>query len=423
MSAKRTPWAWVPTLYFAEGLPYVAVNLISVTMFKRLGMPNGELALFTSLLYLPWVIKPLWSPVVDVRRTKRWWIMAMQLIMSIAFAALAFSVASASFALMLTLFYISAFASATHDIAADGYYMIELDAHRQSLFVGIRSTFYRIATVFGQGVLVVFAGVLEERLGNIPRAWTITLLLCSAILGVITLWHHFMLPHPADDTPRENSVNPLKDMGQSVVSFFRKPGIWAAMVFLLLFRLPEALSVKMLTPFLLDPVEDGGLGLSTTDSGLVYGTVGVVALTLGGIAGGLAAGRFGLRKCLWPMALSLALPCSVYLYMALAQPASLWIVYFCVALDQFGYGFGFTAYMLYMIYFSDGPFKTSHYALCTAFMALSMMIPGIFAGYLQEWLGYGGFFALVMVLCLCTVGVTFLVKVDSAYGKKNETAS
>lgn len=418
MSASKSPWAWVPTLYFAEGLPYVLVNVISVTLFKRLGMPNGELALYTSLLYLPWVIKPLWSPLVDVLRTKRWWILSMQALLAAALLFLSLSVPSRSYALMLTLFYLTAFASATHDIAADGFYMLALDAHRQSLFVGIRSTFYRIATVFGQGLLVVIAGLLETRLGDIPRAWELTLLSCSVLLFVFFLWHQMALPVVENRREAQAGKGALRDIGRSVSTFFRKPGIWVAMLFLLLFRLPEALSVKMLTPFLLDPVSEGGLGLSTTDSGLVYGTVGVIALTVGGILGGMAAARFGLRKCLWPMALSLALPCSVYLYMALFQPSSLWVVYLCVAADQLGYGFGFTAYMLYMIYFSDGEFKTSHYALCTAFMALSMMLPGMVAGYLQEKLGYTGFFVLVMLFCLATVAVTFMIKVNPEYGKK-----
>ena len=418
MSVSKSPWAWVPSLYFAEGLPYVIVNVLSVTMFKRLGMPNAELALYTSLLYLPWVIKPLWSPVVDVLRTKRWWILVMQALLALSLLGLSLSVPSRSYALMLTIFYLTAFASATHDIAADGFYMLALSTHTQSLFVGIRSTFYRIATVFGQGVLVVIAGLLETRLGDIPRAWEMTLLGCSVLLFVLFLWHRLSLPAPECGRTAAVQAQPLRDIGRSVVTFFRKPGIVVAMLFLLLFRLPEALSVKMLTPFLLDPAAQGGLGLSTADSGLVYGTVGVIALTLGGILGGLAAARFGLKKCLWPMALSLALPCGVYLYMALCQPSSLWVVYLCVAADQLGYGFGFTAYMLYMMYFSDGEFKTSHYALCTAFMALSMMLPGMAAGFLQEKLGYTGFFALVMLFCLATVAVTFMIKVDPDYGKK-----
>jgi PAT family beta-lactamase induction signal transducer AmpG len=413
----------VPTLYFAEGIPYFIVNVVSVTMFKRMGMGNADLAMYTSLLYLPWVIKPLWSPLVDVVRTKRWWILAMQVLMTMAFAAIALSLPSGTgepvgaFTVCLLIFYISAMLSATHDIAADGYYMLALDEHRQSVFVGIRSTFYRIASVFGQGVIVVVAGLLETRFGDIPRAWKATLMMSSALFLVVTVWHIFILP-------KENVAvaggNEKRNVLRAFGTFFRKKGVWLAMLFMLLYRLPEALSVKMLTPFLLDPVSEGGLGLSTAQSGLVYGTVGVAALTVGGILGGLWSAKVGLRKALWPMALSLALPCSVYLYMALAQPENIITVYFCVALDQFGYGFGFTAYMLYMMFFSRGEFSTSHYALCTAFMALSMMIPGFFAGMLQESLGYTGFFIVVMICCLATVVVTALLpsRIDPGYGRK-----
>lgn len=431
MSKGRTPWLWVPTLYFAEGIPYFIVNVVSVTMFKRMGMGNADLAMYTSLLYLPWVIKPLWSPLVDVVRTKRWWILVMQLLMTTCFAGLALSLPSrtgepvGAFTLCLIIFYICAMLSATHDIAADGYYMLALDEHQQSLFVGIRSTFYRIASVFGQGVIVVVAGLLETRYADIPKAWTVTLLLSSAIFLAVTVWHQFVLPQERNVIPSEAkdpalAKEPSRSFLSAFATFFRKPGVWLAIVFMLLYRLPEALSVKMLTPFMLDATDAGGLGLTTAQSGLVYGTVGVIALTIGGILGGIWSARVGLRKALWPMALALALPCSVYLYMALAQPSNIIMIYFCVALDQFGYGFGFTAYMLYMIYFSQGEYRTSHYAVCTAFMALSMMIPGFFAGMLQESLGYAGFFVLVMVCCLATVAVTAILpsRIDPQFGRK-----
>ena len=410
--SKTNPWAWVPSLYFAEGIPYFIVNVISVTMFKRLGMSNGDLAMYTSLLYLPWVIKPLWSPFVDVIRTKRWWIVAMQVLITLGFAALALSVSPNAFGFSIVAFYIIAFASATHDIAADGYYMIALEHKEQSLFVGIRSTFYRIASVFGQGVIVVIAGLLEEHYGNIPLAWQLTLGLSTLLFLLITLWHLFMLPCCEKEPQKEDNATSriLKDFARSWITFFKKDGVWLAITFMLLYRLPEAFSVKMLTPFMLDAVADGGLGLSTTQSGLVYGTVGVIALTIGGILGGLYAARFGLKRSLWPMSLSLALPCAVYLYMAIAQPTSLPVIYVCVAFDQLGYGFGFTAYMLYMMHFSEGEFKTSHYAICTAFMALSMMIPGLFAGWIQEAIGYVGFFIIVMVCCLATIFVTLFAR-------------
>lgn len=408
-ASKSHPWAWVPSLYFAEGIPYFIVNVISVTLFKRLGMSNGDLALYTSLLYLPWVIKPLWSPVVDVFKSKRWWILVMQAIITVSFALLALSVSPDVFGLSLVIFYVIAFASATHDIAADGFYMLALGEQEQSLFVGIRSTFYRISSVFGQGVIVVVAGLLEERMGSIPSAWKVTLLLCGALFALLTLWHCRSLPKVERNLPAVHRGG-WGDMWRVWKTFFMKDGVWLALAFMLLYRLPEALSVKMLTPFLLDPPEVGGLGLSTAQSGLVYGTAGVIALTIGGILGGVYAARKGLRKSMWIMALSLALPCAVYLFLALVQPERMWIVYACVVLDQFGYGFGFTAYMLYMMKFAEGEFVTSHYAICTAFMALSMMIPGLFAGWMQEALGYVGFFIIVMICCLATVFVTLFVR-------------
>lgn len=432
-TTERNPWQWIPTLYFAEGIPYFIVNTISVIMFTNMGMSNGDMAMYTSLLYLPWVIKPLWSPFVDIIRTKRWWILAMQIIMSLAFAVTALSLPHPSpeviasedvpvslFSITLVLFWITAFASATHDIAADGFYMHALDTQNQSLFVGIRSTFYRLSSIFGQGVLVVVAGMLEHRTGNIPKAWVITLLMAALLFAVITIWHTFRLPVPNSDISRNpNTVaDVFKDFRRTFVTFFNKKGVFIALLFMLLYRLPEAFLVKMMNPFLLDSVEDGGLELTTQSVGLIYGTIGIIALTVGGIIGGVAASRWGLKKSMWPMAAALTLPCLSFVFLSAYQPESLWITGTCVALDQFGYGFGFTAYMLYLIYFSDGEFKTAHYSLCTAFMALSMMLPGMLAGYIQEMIGYTWFFIFVMVCCLVTVAVTRLVKVDPDYGKK-----
>ena len=405
-------------------------------MFNNMGMSKGDMAMYTSLLYLPWVIKPLWSPFVDIIKTKRWWILAMQVLMSVAFAFAAFSLPSPSseviasgtttvsiFSLTLVLFWITAFASATHDIAADGFYMLALEPGDQSLFVGIRSTFYRLSSIFGQGVLVVIAGLLETRLGDIPRAWSITLLVSAVLFTCITFWHMFRLPKPAEDASKmedksKSAMAIIREFGRTFATFFRKKHIWIAMAFMLLYRLPEAFLVKMMNPFLLDNPQAGGLGLSTESVGLVYGTVGVAALTVGGILGGIAASRWGLKKSLWPMALSLTLPCLSFVFLAAFQPSNIWVIGSCVTLDQFGYGFGFTAYMLYLIYFSDGEFKTAHYSLCTAFMALSMMIPGMVAGYIQESLGYTQFFGFVMLCCLVTVVVTLMLKVDPEYGKK-----
>ena len=429
MKETRNPWLWVPTLYFAEGIPYFIVNNISVVMFKNMGMPNGMLALYTSLLYLPWVIKPLWSPFVDIIKTKRWWIVTMQIMMSCAMLLLPFLLPQGDgagfashplFFVTLTLFWITAFASATHDIAADGFYMLGLTSNKQAEFVGIRSTFYRLSSIFGQGVLVALAGILERKTADVHMAWKITLILSAVLFTVVTLYHTWSLPHPVSDS-RSSKISAgdiIREFKRTFTTFFNKKGILIAMLFMLLYRLPEAFLVKMMNPFLLDSMADGGLGLSTEAVGIIYGTIGVAALTVGGILGGFAASRWGLKKALWPMALSLTLPCLSFVFLAAFQPSNLWIIGTCVSLDQFGYGFGFTAYMLYLIYFSIGEFKTAHYSLCTAFMALSMMLPGMVAGYIQEAVGYTNFFIFVMVCCLVTVFVTMSVKVDPEYGKK-----
>ena len=398
-------------------------------MFKNMGMPNGQLALYTSMLYLPWVIKPLWSPFVDIIRTKRWWIITMQAVMSAAMLLLPFLLpqsggealaSSPLFFVTLALFWVTAIASATHDIAADGFYMHGLDSGTQAEFVGIRSTFYRLSSIFGQGVLVALAGFIDNHTGDVHMAWKVTLLVSAALFSAVTLYHTWGLPRPASDAPSTatKAMDIVREFGRTFLTFFQKKGVVIAMVFMLLYRLPEAFLVKMMNPFLLDSHAAGGLGMSTEAVGIVYGTIGVAALTLGGILGGIAASRWGLKKALWPMALSLTLPCLSFVFLAAFQPENLWVIGSCVALDQFGYGFGFTAYMLYLIYFSEGEFKTAHYSLCTAFMALSMMLPGLVAGYIQEWLGYTSFFVFIMICCLVTVAVTFLVKVDPEYGKK-----
>ncbi len=437
---KRNPWLWIPTLYFAEGIPYFIVNNISVLMLAKMGVPNGDMALFTSLLYLPWTIKPFWSPFVDIIKTKRWWVLGMQLIMSAAFILLTLSMPKPDAAMIasgqtpismfyvtLILFVITAFASATHDIAADGFYMLALTQKNQAAFVGIRSTFYRLASIFGQGVLVYIAGVVETTTHNIPWSWQVTMIVSAVLFSGVTLYHTFAVPRPAEDRPhipedgkKVGAAQILSEFGQSFATYFKKPGLWLAIAFMLLFRLPEAFLIKMCTPFLVAAKEVGGLALSTEEVGIVYGTIGVLFLTIGGILGGIFASRIGLKRSIWWMAACMTLPCLTFVYLAMYQPDSVVAISIAVAVEQFGYGFGFTAYMLYMMYFSEGEFKTSHYAICTAFMALSMMIPGMFAGYLQEFLGYEMFFWMVIVCCVATLIVTYFAdrKIDPEYGRK-----
>ena len=616
---KRSPWAWIPTLYLAEGLPYVAVMTISVILYKRMGVSNTDIALYTSWLYLPWVIKPFWSPFVDLLKTKRWWIVTMQLLLGAGFAGIAFTIPPPFFfQATLAVFWLMAFSSATHDIAADGFYMLALDTNRQALYVGVRSTFYRVATIMGQGLLIILAGLIEsatgteplridvkvqpgqsrtefrlpetaavpsghsgelhfltapgpvtistagipqdslkrwlqlveaqnrangfltsgeqpgtavrnvaeagwwtihvseplggwirrrfgerreaavvsgfsgdiavaavslsgcpepgrevvlntsmnrgdrsvslvhgDRLtfdetnwnrpayivfqadpkleqsssaeykglsGNIPFAWSVTFFVLAGLFVLFGLWHRFALPRPGSDraSARSTPRDILRQFSATFVSFFKKPQAAAAIFFMLTFRFSEAQLLKLINPFLLDPKEAGGLGLTTGEVGLVYGTIGIIGLTLGGIIGGVAAARGGLKKWIWPMTFSMLLTCVTFVYLSFSQTSNLLAINACVFIEQFGYGFGFTAYMLYLMYYADGPQKTAHYAICTGFMALGMMIPGMFAGWLQEQLGYNHFFVWVMLCSVVPVVAVSLLKIDPDYGRRKE---
>ena len=416
-----SPWAWVPSLYFAEGIPYVAVMTISLIMYKRLGLSNADITLYTSWLYLPWVIKPFWSPFIDVVRSKRWWILAMQVLIGAALGGVAFSIPTSTWLQgSLCLFWLMAFSSATHDIAADGFYMLGLNSHEQAWFVGIRSTFYRIATIVGQGLLVMVAGNLEVLTRNVRYSWSLTFYFMAGLFIALWLYHGWVLPKPQEDAEHQrlNAPGLLRELETAIVTFFRKPQVVAGICFMLFYRMPEGLLAKVSALFLIDAAHKGGMGLSPAEYGLVQGTVGVVGLTLGGILGGVAASRGGLKRWLWPMVFAITLPDVVYVYLSYALPSDLIIVGSCIFVEQFGYGFGFSAYMLYLIYYSRGDHKTSHYALCTAFMALSMMLPGLFAGALQEWVGYRLFFIIVMLCCSLTFVVTAFLKIDPDFGKK-----
>ena len=420
---QRNPWAWVPTLYFAEGVPYVAVMTISLIMYKRLGLSNTDITLYTSWLYLPWVIKPLWSPFVDMLRSKRWWIVTMQLLIGAALAGVAFTIPAAWWLQgSLAFFWLMAFSSATHDIAADGFYMLGLDQHEQAYFVGIRSTFYRIATIFSSGLLVGLAGALQVLTRNIRYSWMLVFYLMAGLFIALWLYHSWALPKPHEDNEKDNKRvgEIVEEFKQTLVTFFQKPQVWAGLCFMLFYRMPEGLLAKVSALFLVDASHNGGLGLSDGEYGLVQGTVGVIGLTLGGILGGIVASRDGLKRWLWPMVMAITLPDLVYVYLSYMLPENLIVVNVCVFIEQFGYGFGFSAYMLYLIYYSQGEHKTSHYALCTAFMALSMMIPGLFAGALQEAVGYQAFFLIVIATCLMTYVVTWFLEIDPEFGKQKK---
>lgn len=581
------PWSWIPTLYFAEGLPFVIVITVSVIMYKRLGISNADIALYTSWLYLPWVIKPLWSPVVDILKTKRYWITTMQLIIGAGMAGVAFTIPiSDFFQFTLAFFWLLAFSSATHDIAADGFYMLALSENHQSFFIGIRRAFYRIAMIAGQGLLVILAGFLESTLsvspvefkvsakpemffqqtiqvdssvinpmegklrliashrvlevgtrpitkdaadfyinfahkfnimngfkqdvlrntdtstvtelagnvailklqlskppdegeeyfielkqidgssliniieGNslkftsknwnkpafvvfqldpmvqqnletiflahtqkIPIAWVFTFGVIAILFILFSIYHRFILPQPSQDKSvlRSQRAKPLNEFFLTFIRFFEKEKILIILGFLLLYRLGESQLVKMASPFMLDPRNAGGLGLSTSEVGVVYNTVGIIALIIGGILGGILISKSGLKKWLWWMLIAINIPNIVYVYMSYSQPSSLLLINACVALEQFGYGFGFTAYIMYLIYISDGEYKTSHYAIATGFMALGMMVPGMFSGIIQEAIGYKYFFIWVLIASIPSFIIAKYIPLDYTFGKKTKS--
>lgn len=420
----RNPWIWIPSLYLAEGLPYVVVMTVSVIMYKRLDISNTDIALYTSWLYLPWVIKPLWSPIVDLLKTKRFWILLMQFCIGSGLAGIALTIpADDFFKYTLAFFWLIAFSSATNDIAADGFYMLALDDHQQSWFVGVRNTFYRIAFISGQGLFVIFAGQLEESTGDISFAWLITFLILAVLFIFFLIYHIFMLPYPLTDGKRkEVNLNTLvSDFLKTFSEFFKKKQILLILAFILFYRFGEAQLVKMASPFLLDPIAAGGLGLSTSQVGFVYGTVGVIALTLGGLLGGFATAKHGLKFWLWWMVIAINLPDLVYILLSITQTSNFLLINISVAIEQFGYGFGFTAFLLYLIFISEGNFKTSHYAIATGFMALGMMLPGMFSGWLQESIGYKYFFIWVMISTIPAFIITKFIPLDAKFGIKKAT--
>lgn len=421
---RRNPWAWIPTLYFAEGLPNVIVTALSVVMLMQMGLSDTEVGLYTGWLALPWVVKPLWSPFIDLLKTKRWWVLSMQLLIGSALAGIAFTLPTTLW-FQSTMFFLfaMAFASATHDISADGFYMIELNEHNQAKYVGLRNTFYRLAVIFVNGALVWLAGFLEHTLKmSVVYTWTLIFYALAGLFIGIWLYHCRMMPYPANDTGSEKSVDDVaKELKVMLSTFFCKFGAGqtvAVMMFLLFYRFPEALLNTMTKTFLMRSQEEGGMGLTPEEYGLAQGTVGLVGLLLGGIIGGILVSRDGMKRWLWPMVCAITLPDVVYIYLSYMPDTSLWLVSACLFIEQFGYGLGFTVLTLYMLFYSQGKFRTSHYSICTGISYLGLMLPGMVSGYIKDCVGYQTFFIIVMASCLVTFLVTAFLKIDPNFGKK-----
>lgn len=475
MHKERNPWHWLPSLYFVEGLPYTIVMTVAVIMYKNLGISNAEIALYTSWLYLPWVIKPIWSPIVDVVKTKKWWIFIMQMIIGGAFGAVALTLPMDNFfQYSLAAFWVVAFTSATNDIATDGFYMIGLKDDQQAFFVGIRSTFYRLAMWAGQGGIVYLTGHFQTIYKDYTVIWSTTFLILGACMVGFSLLHKLILPNAEALRTDKEQERGLKEvaiiisqiciiglggwlfnqfleiettwtylgfgvvviiytyfdlkskakkhphiLNSPILTFFKKKGVHTAIVFILLYRLGEAQLVKIATPFLLDNPNVGGLGLTNEQFGILYGTIGLACLVVGGVLGGIAIYKKGLKFWVLPMLLSINLPNLGYWLLATFTPEGLLFPGIVIAIEQFFYGFGFTALMMYMLYIAQGENKTAHYAVCTGLMAFGMMIPGMPSGYIQEFLGYSHFFLWVVISGIPAILVCLKLKIDPTFGLKN----
>jgi MFS transporter, PAT family, beta-lactamase induction signal transducer AmpG len=416
---SRNPWAWIPSLYLAEGLPYAMAMSVALVLYKNLGVSNAEITFYTGWLYLPWVIKPLWSPTVDLLRTRRWWIWMMQLLVGASLAGVAFTIPTTHFLqATLALFWLLAFASATHDVAADGFYLLALPEREQAMFNGVRSTFYRIAGILAKGQLVILAGILAAQTNNFPAAWSAVFAIIAGIVLLLGFYHRWLLPRPVADQPGGAGQNFSGEFFKTFAAFFKKPDIGISLMFLLVYRFGEAQLMPMTQLFFLDPHNKGGLALSNTQVGFIYNTVGVVALISGGLLGGWVISRQGLKFWFWPMLLAIHLPDAVFIWFASAQPENLYAIGAGIAIEQFGYGFGFAAYMLFMIYLARGAHATAHYALCTGFMALGMMIPGLWSGWLQAHIGYKLFFVWVILATIPSFLVAAKIRLEPEFGKR-----
>lgn len=422
MKTDNRPWYWIPVLNFASGLPYAIIISVSVIMYKNLGINNEDIGIYTSLLYLPWVIKPLWSPFIDLYSTKRKWFISMQLLISLAFLIVGLTIPLSNFfVISLAVFWVAAFASASNDVASDGFYMLALEKDQQSFFLGIRSTFYRLSMLTGNGLIVVIAGYLEQEYGDKQKAWSYTMVVVGLIMTVITIYNYFSTPKiEAKISETKTESVPNKSFGAVFATFFQKKQIGLVLAFILLFRLGESQLLKMLTPFLIDPITAGGMGLTTQDVGVIYGTFGVLSLTVGGILGGIVISRDGLGKWMLPMILAMHLPIIGFILLSHFHPSSVFYIYATVIAEQFGYGFGFAAFMMYLIYVADGESKTSHYSIATGFMALGMMLPGMLSGYIQEYLGYGNFFIWVFLATIPGLILSRFLIFPADFGKKTK---
>ncbi|MGE5621073.1 MAG: MFS transporter [archaeon] len=410
MTKQRNPAFWVTTLYFAEGLPFVAVATVSVLMYKNLGLPDSQIAFFTTLIAWPWTLKPLWGPLLEMFKTKKYFVVATQFIGGVAFGLLALTLPlEGFFKYSLVMFAIIAFNSATHDIAADGLYINVLSEKQQAAFIGWQGAFYNIAKVFSQGALVYIAGKLETSAG-VVHAWMIVMGIFGSVLLCLSLYHMKMLPAGNRAAKVDNIKEAFSTFWDVVKTFFRKKNIWWGIAFIVLYRFAEGQAIKIVPLFLRTDRGHGGLGLSTSDIGIIYGVFGAAAFVLGSILAGYFTANRGLKRSLFILACFFNIPFAVYAFLAITAPQSFVIISLAVVFEYFGYGFGFVGLILFMMQqIAPGKYKMAHYAFATALMNLGFMIPSMISGYLSDFLGYRNFFIWVIIATIPSFLITWLV--------------
>ncbi len=406
------PIQWVPTVYFAMGLPFVALSLVSVIIFKDLGIDNEKITFWTSLLILPWSLKPIFSLIMETYGVKKMYVVITEIVTAIMFGLIVFALPLPNFfAITLALMGVIAISGSTHDIAGDGIYLDELDTKTQSIYSGWQGAFYNLAKVLANGGLVFLAGWLT-RAGhfNITQSWQVILGIFSVIMFVIAIYHWLVLPKGKLPQKSDNFKEKTHELGEIVISFFEKKHIWFYLIFIFLYRFAEGLAMKIAPLFLKDAVAQGGLNLSNEQYGLIYGTFGTVAFIIGSILAGYYVSHFGLKKVLFSLVLIFNIPFVVYLLFAMFQPNQMSLIAAGIVCEYFGYGFGFVGLMLFMMQqVAPGKHQMAHYAFANSLMNLGVMVPGMLSGYLSTWLGYKHFFVFVMIATIPALIITWFV--------------
>ena len=399
---KVLPIAWVPTLYFAMGMPFVVLNMVCALMYKGMGVSDTQIAFWTSLIMLPWTLKPLWSPFLEIYKTKKFFVVLTQVLSGVMFALVAMALHLPDFfVITIALLAVVAISGATHDIAADGTYMSVLSKDEQARWIGWQGAFYNIAKIAATGGLVYLAGVLKDMVG-VTKSWMIVMLAIGILMIILGVYHYSMLPQDRQAVSKKRGLaETWHELWRVLTEFFKKKHIVYYIFFIILYRFAEGFVMKIVPLFLKAPRAEQGLGLTEQQIGLCYGTFGAAAFVLGSILAGYYIAHRGLQKSLFSLAVVFNLPFVAYTLLAIYQPESLWLIGSGIVIEYFGYGFGFVGLTLFMMQqIAPGEHQMSHYAFASGIMNLGVMLPGMMSGAISDWLGYKMFFIFVL---FCTI--------------------